>query len=179
MAALTGESTAVTDGAALLILWRLAGAVTVDPVVCMAHRLQVRSISMALRATERRIDSIVANKTISHVREQAGRHLVRPLNSVMAGQAIAARCQVRRMDICRTSKVRFRLDSLRDCRTYIVEPGVQRVVEFRDRSLARNLDLPRILVTSRTYCFIRQEIVLRLDTLQRRRMTHSACKLLL
>ena len=69
MAAQTGEAATVTYRARLTIFGHLARRVTIEPVVRVRGRLETRYVHMTLFATERRVDSIVADEAVSHVRK--------------------------------------------------------------------------------------------------------------
>ena len=69
MAAEACELAAVTHCACLHILRYLARCVAVEPVVGVRRRLEVSVFGVALFAAERRVDFVMADKTIRHVRE--------------------------------------------------------------------------------------------------------------
>ena len=66
MAAQAGEAASVTYRARLTILGHLARRVAIEPVVRMRGRLEAGYVDVTLFATERRVNSIVADETVGH-----------------------------------------------------------------------------------------------------------------
>ena len=83
MASLASKLSAMAYNATLLVFRRFAGAVAIDPVVCVGSGFEMGALGVALRTTEWVINSVMTNQAIRHLWEECRRDIVGPLHTPM------------------------------------------------------------------------------------------------
>src|SRR5436190_1461615 len=179
MAAQTGEASAVANRAGLQILYCVLRGVTIEPVFSVRGGLQLRRFDVAFAAGKRRIDPVVTDETVRHLREIGVADFVRCGESAMARGARIRRVQLGPLNCARLAEVRSRIDRLAYNGSDVRELGVNCVVEFGHTKLAGSFNLLRVLMTSCADSWLREKIILRLRALHGGRVTHVAGELLL
>src|ERR1035438_6535352 len=94
----------------------------------MIHRLQRGALFVAELATERRIDLVVADQAIGHLREVGFGERRRLLHAAMAGAAGIAAVEMAAY-VAGRRKISFRIDCGADYRSDVAERQVLLVIE--------------------------------------------------
>ena len=139
---------------------RFGGMRIVEIRCTMIRRLEIRPLGiMAFCTTERRVDLVVAHKTVGHLRHVGVRHVIRRINSPMACQAGVRRIKMS-PNVTRIGQVCFLVDRPCDYRCDIPQPQMLRVAEMRDWRGAGCTNLPALV--ARFACRSqRQQVLLR------------------
>ena len=119
--------------------------------------LQRRSLRMAKFATERRVDLVMTDQAIGHLREIRFRERRRLLHAAMARRT-GVRAIEMPPDIARRRKIRLRIDGCANHRRNVPQREVPLVIEARQQSRPRLTDA-RFLMAAQTDSPLRQIII--------------------
>ena len=94
---------------------------TIEPVVRMGGRLEAGYVYVTLFATERWVDSIVADEAVGHVREACMTDLVGAFKPSMASGAGIRGVEIGTVHVGRLSEVCARVNCFRDSRADVAK----------------------------------------------------------
>src|SRR5689334_4819945 len=103
---------------------------------------------MALDTTERRIDFVMTDQAVSHMRKHRWADFIRSVKSAMAGQACIRGLQFDPRHIRRFSEICSGIDRLSNRGANSRQLHMKRVVELGDSKYARSFDRFRIVVAT-------------------------------
>ena len=112
---------------------------------CVIGRLQGRTLGMTEFATERRVDLVMTDQAIGHLRQSGLRQRRGLLHTAMAGRAGVRAVEIP-ADIVRRREIGFRIDGRANHRRDISQREVLLVIETQKQSRPR-LPHARLLMT--------------------------------
>jgi hypothetical protein len=94
MTSKAGKSAPMANGTALKIFGCLTRGMPVEPIVRMGSGLQLSFLLVAFDTTERRIDLVMTDQAVGHMRKHRWTDFIRSVKSAMAGHACIRGVQV-------------------------------------------------------------------------------------
>ena len=174
MTAQTAEPRPVADRATRFIKVHLAGTVGRDESFYVTGRFEVIVLGVALLATERVVDLVVADDAVRHFRHVERRNLGAVRHSAMAGIAGVVRVEVL-SDIARRLEIGFLVDRLGDHRCDVAHLEMLLVAEMSHPGGWRIRNLPRLVARPAGFLF-GQQIVRRSGAGGSRRVARAAAR---